>query len=163
MAKPLEKPRPRPTKARPTRARPESRPERHAYLALLGLRTIDTPRLLDRVEEGFVFSALEHFQRASELSTSEVAELVQIKPRTLSRRREEGRLQPDESDRLVRAARVVGRALDLFEGDVRAARQWLSTAQLALGGASPLSLARTEVGAREVENLIGRLEEGVFS
>lgn len=162
MAKPLEKAT-RSTKVRPTRARPGGRPERNAYLGLLGLRTIDIPRLLDRVEEGFAFSALEHFQRASELSTAEVAELVQIKPRTLSRRKEEGRLQPDESDRLVRAARVVGRALDLFEGDVRAARQWLSTPQLGLGGATPLSLAKIEVGAREVENLIGRLEEGVFS
>jgi putative toxin-antitoxin system antitoxin component (TIGR02293 family) len=160
MAKPLEKPRPG-TQDRPASPRLRSRP--HAYLALLGLRTLDTPRLLERVAAGFSFAALEHFRRASGLSMGEVGELVQIKPRTLSRRKEEERLQPDESDRLVRAARIVGRALDLYEGDARAARQWLGATQLALGGATPLAFARTGVGAREVENLIGRLEEGVLS
>lgn len=87
-----------------------------------------------------------------------LAELAQIPPRTLARRKEEGRLDPDESDRLLRASRVFGRALALFEGDVDAARTWLSAEQPALGGMAPLELATTDVGAREVENLIGRLE-----
>jgi len=153
---------PRPGSPNPRLAR-AGRGTPRGYVELLGLRASDTPHLLERVEEGFPFGALERFQQTIELSTTEVAELVQMKPRTLSRRKAEGRLKPDESDRLVRAARVVGRALDLFEGDVHAAWQWLSTSQLALGGVEPLSLARTEVGAREVEDLIGRLEEGVFS
>jgi putative toxin-antitoxin system antitoxin component (TIGR02293 family) len=72
-------------------------------------------------------------------------------------------LQPDESDRLLRVSRVFARAIELFEGDDRAARHWLSTPQRALGGAVPLTLAKTKVGAREVERLVGRLEHGVFS
>ena len=92
-----------------------------------------------------------------------MAELVQIKPRTLDRRKNEGRLQPDESDRLLRAAKVFGKAIALFEGDVPFAKEWLSSRQAALGGAVPLEMAKTDVGAREVEDLIGRLEHGVFS
>jgi uncharacterized protein (DUF2384 family) len=40
---------------------------------------------------------------------------------------------------------------------------WLRSPNRALGGESPLALSKTEVGAREVENLIGRLEHGVFT
>jgi putative toxin-antitoxin system antitoxin component (TIGR02293 family) len=58
---------------------------------------------------------------------------------------------------------VFASALSLFEGDADAARRWLTTAQPALGGDKPLEYAATEVGAREVEDLIGRLEYGISS
>src|SRR5258706_218900 len=69
----------------------------------------------------------------------------------------------DESERLLRIATVFEKAVDLFEGDLVSARRWLSTPKKALGGETPLSFARTEIGGREVEALIGRLEHGVFS
>jgi len=135
----------------------------HPYLLLLGLDPVDTPRLVERVEEGFSFRELEHLRQNMGLSREEMAELVQIRPRTLDRRKKEGRLHPDESDRLLRASRVFGRAIALFEGNAEGALRWLSSPQGALGGAVPLEMARTETGAREVEALIGRLEHGVFS
>jgi putative toxin-antitoxin system antitoxin component (TIGR02293 family) len=135
----------------------------HPYLLLLGLDPVDTPRLVEWVEEGFSFGELERLRRNMGLSREEISELVQIRPRTLDRRKREGRLHPEESDRLLRASRVFGRAIALFEGDVEGALRWLSSSQRALGGAVPLEMARTEIGAREVEGLIGRLEHGVFS
>jgi putative toxin-antitoxin system antitoxin component (TIGR02293 family) len=135
----------------------------HPYLLLLGLDPVDTPRLVERVEEGFSFGELERLRQNVGLTREEISELVQIRPRTLDRRRKEGRLHPDESDRLLRASRVFGGAIALFEGDVEGALGWLSSPQRALGGAVPLEMARTEIGAREVEGLIGRLEHGVFS
>jgi putative toxin-antitoxin system antitoxin component (TIGR02293 family) len=72
-------------------------------------------------------------------------------------------LRPDESDRLVRAARVFSQAVGLFEGDGNAARQWLTVPQPALGGSTPWEYAATDLGAREVEGLIGRLEHGIPS
>jgi putative toxin-antitoxin system antitoxin component (TIGR02293 family) len=59
--------------------------------------------------------------------------------------------------------RILALAVELFEGDVKAAKKWLQTPQRALGGAVPLEFASTEAGAKEVENLIGRLEHGVFT
>lgn len=135
----------------------------HLHLTLLGLEPVDTVRLLKQLQAGLKYRALEQFQINADLSTEQVADLVQIRPRTLSRRKEQGRLMPDESDRLVRASRVFGRALELFEGDAPSARRWLLSPQLALGGAAPLTIARTDAGAREVEDLVGRLEHGVFS
>jgi putative toxin-antitoxin system antitoxin component (TIGR02293 family) len=135
----------------------------HVYVTLLGLEPSDTLRLMRKVEKGLPFRVVERLRRNMALTIGELAELIQVPTRTLSRRKEEGRLQPDESDRALRASRLFGRTLELFEGDAAAARTWLSSAQPALGGAVPLSVAKTEIGAREVEHLIGRLEHGVFS
>ncbi len=133
----------------------------HSYVALLGLRTYDPIRICERVQAGFSYSAFEHFQRNASLSASALAELTQIPPRTLARRKEAGRLGPEESDRLVRFARIFARALELFEGATDSARAWLSAPQRALGGGTPLALAATDIGANEVHNLIGRLEHGI--
>ena len=123
----------------------------------------DVREVVRSVEAGFPFAAIEKFQRVSGLSVAQIAALVRMPPRTLARRRARGRLGPDESERLLRIATVFEQALDLFEGDAKAAKNWLTTPKKALGGAIPLEFARTEIGAREVESLIGRLEHGVFS
>ena len=128
---------------------------------LLGLKMEDPLKLAADVKKGFLYRALERFQKNTALSTKDLSEVVQIRVRTLIRRKEQGRLQPDESDRLLRASRIFGRALELFEGDVEEARRWLSAPQAALGGSPPLVVLTTDVGAREVENLIGRLEHGI--
>ncbi|MEO7238829.1 MAG: antitoxin Xre/MbcA/ParS toxin-binding domain-containing protein [Gemmatimonadales bacterium] len=139
------------------------RTEGHYYVALLGLRTYQ-PLALDRhVRKGLAYSSFLRFQRNTSLSARAIAELIQIPTRTLTRRKSEGKLAPEESDRLVRASRIFGRAMELFEGDSDAARTWLTSPQPALGGLVPLELARTDVGANEVENLIGRLEYGIPS
>jgi putative toxin-antitoxin system antitoxin component (TIGR02293 family) len=143
--------------------RSRNRGSDHGYVLLLGLEPADTARLVDRVKKGFSYRELEHLQDNFGLSRSELADLVQVKPRTLDRRKREGRLLPEESDRLLRVSRVFGRALELFEGDPKSAREWLSASRTALGGAVPLHMARTDIGAREVEALADRLEHGVFS
>ena len=131
------------------------------YVALLGLRNYDPLQIYQSVKKGFPFSAFSRFQRNTDLSTDALLGLISIPPRTLARRREKVRLDPDESDRLLRASRVFGRALQLFEGDSEAAKLWMSSAQRALGGMIPVELATTDVGAKEIEQLIGRLEYGI--
>ena len=73
-----------------------------------------------------------------------------------------GRLTPAESDRVMRYARLLGRAVEVLEGE-DAARRWLTRPQYGLGGAVPLDFAETEAGAREVENVLGRIDYGVYS
>lgn len=135
----------------------------HFYVALLGLRTYEPLELIEQVRRGFRFSTFVRFQQNTNLSLTELSELTQIPSRTLTRRKERGKLDPEESDRLLRASRIFGRALELFEGDDEAARTWLSSEIPALGGRAPLQLATSEVGAKEVESLIGRLEHGIPS
>ena len=129
----------------------------------LGIGTDDALQIVRLVEAGFAYSRLAKFQKTTALSWDKIARFVAIPQRTLTRRQSEGRLQPDESDRVWRASRIFDLAVDLYEGDAVLARQWLQTPQAGLGNAIPLELAATEVGGREVENLIGRLEYGVFA
>ena len=135
----------------------------NAYAVLLGLRSLDTTSLHKRVEKGLAFSALLTILRLMSLPMQVLAELLLIPPRTLQRRRAAGRLEPAESDRLLRLSRIYGRAIELFEGDNRAALRWLETPLPALGRASPLAMSKSEPGALEVERLISRLEHGVVS
>ncbi len=129
----------------------------------LGIAPISTIELIKQINAGFAFGTLDAFERSTHLPLATIAALIGIPLRTLSRRRKEGRLQRDESDRLLRVARVVDKAVQLYEGDRATAMQWLQTPQPALDGREPLDFTRTDVGAREVEDLIGRLEHGVFT
>ena len=138
-------------------------PGAHAYVVLLGLDTFDPPDLLRAVKKGLAYRTFERFRQNTSLPLDRVLDLIDMPRRTLTRRKREGRFLPDESDRLLRASRVFGKALELFEGDRGAATEWLNSRQPALGGAVPLDLAKSEVGALEVERLVGRLEHGVFS
>lgn len=135
----------------------------HGQAALLGIKTDDPAGLHQRVLDGLSFRAVETLRRAVGWPTQTVAEALQIPLRTLHRRKEEGRLRPDESDRLVRLSRLLAGAIGLFEGDTEAALLWLGTPLPALGGGTPLELAQTDPGSTQVELLIGRLEHGVFA
>jgi putative toxin-antitoxin system antitoxin component (TIGR02293 family) len=129
----------------------------------LGLTAGTVSGLIREVTRGFSYKALIAFEANSGVSLQSLAETIGIPERTLARRKAAGRLAPEESERLLRLASIFEKAVELFEGDVPAAVQWLAGPKRALENQSPLQYARTEIGAREVENLIGRLEHGVFS
>ena len=146
----------------PAASRPRPAPDpSYAFLAILGVHASGLAAVTKQLGQGLSYRSLEEFQRHAAMSVSEVSALINVPVRTLVRRRDEGRLRPDESDRLVRAARVFVDAVALFEGDVEAARAWLATPQLGLGAATPYDASRTDPGAREVERLIGRLAHGI--
>ena len=131
--------------------------------ASLGLSVSNTHDLIHQVELGFSFKALQAFASKSGISLSVITSIVGIPERTLARRKAVAKLTTDESERLLRLSTVFEKAVELFEGDAIAAVKWLTTPRKALDELSPLAYCRTELGAREVENLIGRLEHGVFS
>jgi putative toxin-antitoxin system antitoxin component (TIGR02293 family) len=138
-------------------------PGPHAYVVLLGLNQFDLPGVLAGIAKGLPYSVFDRLQRNTGFSGDQLVDLLQIPKRTLARRKVSGRFSPEESDRLVRAARVYAKALGLFAGDAAAATSWLLDAQRAFGGITPLEMSRTELGAQEVEHLIGRIEHGVYS
>lgn len=84
-----------------------------------------------------------------------------VSPRTLTRRREEGVLSAEESDRALRVARVAATAEEVLGGR-DAAVDWLQQPNRALGGRVPLDLLRTDAGAALVTDVLGRLEHGVL-
>ncbi len=78
---------------------------------------------------------------------------VRITSRTLTRRRKENKLSPEESDRVVSLSRLLAQTFELFEGNMEAGMRWFQSPNRALGGESPIEVAATETGTREVENL----------
>jgi putative toxin-antitoxin system antitoxin component (TIGR02293 family) len=139
------------------------RPGAYLYASLVGIKDLNPIAITRRISRGLSYQSLVRFQEISLLSLKEIADLVSISERTISRRKERGRLDPEESDRLLRVARVFAKALELFEGDASAARSWLHTPAKALGGERPIDLARTDPGSREVEALVDRIEHGVLT
>jgi putative toxin-antitoxin system antitoxin component (TIGR02293 family) len=101
-------------------------------------------------------------QNSLEMPFEQLAVKLSISRSTLQRRKAAGRLSPDESDKVIRYSRLLQQAVDFF-GDIEKARAWLKHPQYGLGGAVPLDYARTETGAREVENLLGQMKYGVYS
>ena len=130
---------------------------------MLGINADNSLQLIRAVERGFAFSTLERLRRATSFPMERLAISVGISPRTLTRRKKDRKLTAAESDRLVSVSRLLALAIELFEGDRIRAFRWFQNQNRALGERSPLEMAATETGAREVENLIGRLEHGVFS
>ena len=131
--------------------------------AWLGVRADNTLQLVDAIDRGFPFATLERVRKETGLPMERLANSIGLSPRTLTRRKKEKRLSAAESDRLVTVTRLLTQAVELFEGRKDAALRWFVQPNRALGNHSPLEMATTETGAREVENLIGRLEHGVFS
>ena len=118
--------------------------------------------LIERIQKGLRFSELKTLQETLHLPFEQLAAKLCISRSTLQRRKAAGRLSPDESDKVVRFSRLLRHATEVF-GDAERARAWLKHPQVGLGGAVPLDYASTETGAREVENLLGRIDYGVYS
>ena len=120
------------------------------------------PRIIESIQNGLPIRELDDLQASLDVDIGKLASILNISKATLHRRKAQGRLDPAESDRVVRFARLMGKAVQVL-GGIEEARQWLKSPQFGLGGAVPLHYAETDPGAREVENLLGRIEYGVYS
>ena len=118
--------------------------------------------LIKVIQDGMGFGELEALRAHLGLPLDRLAGKLGIARATLHRRKAAGRLAPDESEKVHRFAHLFELAKTVFDGE-EAARQWLSFPQFGLGGVVPLDYARTEVGGREVESLLQRIEHGVYS
>ncbi len=143
-------------------------PEKQIISILGGQKTIgrkvnDSIDIDKLIRDGIPYKASNNLQNTLNLTDSEFAEALGISKRTLSRlRKSSSRLSIISSDRLYRITRIFAFAIEVIEGE-KEAIAWLHKAQLGLGGRIPLELLNTDAGAREVEDLLGRIEHGVLS
>jgi putative toxin-antitoxin system antitoxin component (TIGR02293 family) len=119
-------------------------------------------QLIQKLRVGLAVQELEALRDGLNLPMERLVPLLGLSKATMHRRKISGRLDPSESDKVVRFARLLSLAVRTLES-IENARAWLTSPQLGLGGAVPLEYAATEVGAREVEDLLGRIEYGVYS
>ncbi len=144
------------------------------YVSALGLlgKTVKLPSATfsrigvhDTVAKGLPAEALTHLvQSLKSLSMDEVLAAVGVSGRTVQRRKlaPKGLLGSDVSGRLWRFAHVLASATEVFGEQVEAER-WLVTPAIALDRRRPIDLLSSPVGADLVEELLGRLETGVYT
>lgn len=113
------------------------------------------------VRRGLPFPAFLALAANYGLPKAAVSIVLRTPERTLMRRKKEARFLADESDRLVRVARIAVLAEETL-GQRDKAGRWLQKANRALGGATPLDHLDTELGARQVEQVLGRIGHGIL-
>lgn len=96
------------------------------------------------------------------IPSGELAAALDISSKTLYNRKHEGKFNFHESERIMRYIRIFRRAVDVLGGEENA-RRWFTTPLRALGNEKPIEFTKTEIGAREVEDLLGRIDHGVYS
>jgi len=127
-------------------------------------RKIETSSDLARATRaGLLVDSLDTLAHELSIQRLAVATLLGISERTLTRRAtSNGRLTAAESDRVVRLARVLALAKETL-GSMEKASRWLQTSNRALEGDKPIDRLDTDIGVRSVEQVLGRIEYGLYS
>jgi putative toxin-antitoxin system antitoxin component (TIGR02293 family) len=118
--------------------------------------------LIPAIQRGLRFDTLVFLKGLYELPDELAQKIIAVSTRTWARRKADNRLSPVESDRLYRLARIIARTEEVF-GSRDKARLWLKEPNRALRLQTPLSLLDTDEGTRRVEDVLIRIEHGVFS
>lgn len=119
-------------------------------------------KLATTIRTGLPADSFTQIATALNLSQETLASKLGLAPRTLNRKKAARQnLSAEESEKVLRVARIRNLARDLFTTD-DAISQWLSTPAPALGHVPPIDLLDTDVGAMEVEGLIRGLAYGNF-
>ena len=131
-------------------------------LKIVGFKSDDVMGQVAELKEGLPGGIVAVLSRELEVSRKELARIAGVAERTLIRKVQEGRLSPNQSERMERIARLLSKAIDVL-GNKELALRWLKAPRSYFGGRPPLDYADTELGSQEVINLLGRIEYGVFS
>jgi len=145
-------------KTKSTRGRPSARPapaKKTAARAAKGVKK-KAPARPKPPSEGLAFGEFEALRKQLDLTLDELSARLGLTRSAIAQRKAAGHLTTDESGKVVCYARLLGHAMHLF-GGLTEARHWLKTPQRGLHGAVPLDYAKTDLGAREVENLLAQL------
>jgi putative toxin-antitoxin system antitoxin component (TIGR02293 family) len=111
---------------------------------------------------GLPYSALESVMDTLGLTRQEASELLAVPLRTLARRKRAHKLLAPESNRLFRLTKIAAHAVDVL-GSKETAAHWLREPIRATGGVAPITLLDTEAGLELIDEILGRIEYGLYS
>jgi putative toxin-antitoxin system antitoxin component (TIGR02293 family) len=131
------------------------------YGQSIGIDSENLTGLISRIKQGLPVSCLTRLSKQLGVPEKRLLVVANIPQRTLTRRKKEGRFKPDESERVLRLARLYEQAMKVFKRK-ESVQQWFQSSVKGLGGKTPLEFADTEPGAQEVEDMLGRIADGVF-
>ncbi|NHT35118.1 hypothetical protein A9R10_18945 [Aeromonas piscicola] len=117
-----------------------------------------------KILSGFSFDIVTQLSILIQVDEVTICQLANISYVTDTKNRKQGKVfSTEQSIRLYVFIKTLEATLQLFDGDVSAALQWLKLPSKALGGESPIQMLSTPPGAEAVMDLIGRIEHGVIT
>lgn len=128
----------------------------------IGIKPQNTSVVISQLQKGLPVKAFTRLKKNLDATDKELAGVLGIPISTLARRKKGKRFRFEESERIFRIARLFDKAVSVFGND-DLARKWLKDPSWALGDIAPIDYAGTELGAHEVEDLLSRIEDGVFT
>jgi putative toxin-antitoxin system antitoxin component (TIGR02293 family) len=129
---------------------------------VLKRRITNLDDLRKTVKEGLPYASFEAVAAKLGLGRDEVAVALHLRHRTIARRKKQQRLQADESDRVLRLAHISAQAAATLGSEAKAAH-WLRRPNRALGNVAPLELLDSDIGIRQIEDILGRIGHGNLS
>lgn len=127
--------------------------------AILKIDAKDSREAVEATRRGLAVAAVDELLNAGRASVAEIDRLV-LPRKTLSHRRKIGMLTSEQSDRLIRLARVIAATEETFGSQEKAAL-WLRRPTSAFDGETSISLLDTDEGSRQVEHLLARIDHGL--
>ena len=131
------------------------------YGQSIGIKSKSLDDLIVCLKRGLPVDALTRLSHQIGVPENKLASAINLAQRTLTRRKKEGRFKTDESERVLRIARLFEKSVEVM-GSLEQARQWFRSPAKGLGGKTPFEYSDTEPGAREVEAMLNRIAHGVF-
>lgn len=134
----------------------------HALAEVLGIdEPLDDPGLIEITRRGLPSHALDTLAGQLGVTENEMSRFLHVSHHTLVRNR--GKiLDKHLSDHLISVGKVFARCVELFRSTDYGSR-WLKSPLLALGNVRPLDLLDATTGVTMVMNVLGRIEQGVYS
>lgn len=87
---------------------------------------------------------------------------LHLSVKTIERKKSDDRLDKRTSSHIIEITKVVAHAFSVFD-DEEKVQKWLSAPNQALNNFKPIDLFDTPTGLNMVDQVLGRIEEGIFS
>jgi len=115
-----------------------------------------------QVKEKGLDAQLNHLARQLGVTLKELAPLLQLSESTLHRLRRQTTLTGSTAERVELLWAVIQHGLRVYAGDESALQDWLRYPLAELDGRTPLHTLTTIAGFSQVNDVLGRIEHGIF-
>jgi len=119
--------------------------------------------LFEAVRRGVPKRSVDLLADVMMLPMTSMAPLLNLSYKTLIRKQQTELLDAVVSSHTYEMATTIAKGLELFGSDEEKLNRWLRKENRALKGHKPIDLLGTPTGIKLVNQLLGRIEEGVYS
>lgn len=129
---------------------------------IIGIPIVSDYDVLMAGESGIPKQAIDHLAGYIGISRKSMADVFEVSIRTLERKAPTTKLDKKTSSHALEIAKVMQHAFNVFE-DEEKSKMWVNRRNRALNGKKPVEFFGTLTGLSMVNDVLGRIEDGVYS